>query len=155
MLTFRGWPKPRYQLDHGVLVPLLLLGGKLPVVAAGLDEELPAEAAIEKGRAFVEALADVDARIAFVASANTSAGLSARAPLGLVEGAEESERTLIEVLSTGTGDVDSALRDVAAVGSSCAAGPLAAFMTLWPRGAQVSSYERPFGVGYLVARSSE
>jgi aromatic ring-opening dioxygenase LigB subunit len=139
------------ELDHGALVPLSILKCGLPVVAATLDEKLPIEAAIEGGSAFAEALKDLDARVAFVASTNTSTGLTARAPLGLVEGAEDADRHLIELLSNGIGDVESVLRDVAAVGSSCGAGPLAAFTTLWPSDAQVLTYERPFGVGYLVA----
>jgi hypothetical protein len=138
-------------LDHGIVVPLTLLEGVRTVVAATVAEDLPVRTAIEQGRSFARALAACSAPIAFVASAHTGAALSPRAPLGLREQATDVEQRLLDHLSEGTGHGDSILEDLALVGGSCGAAPLAAFIELFAGRATVHSYGAPYGVGYLVA----
>jgi AmmeMemoRadiSam system protein B len=148
-----AWPASVEEdaLDHGVVVPLSLLHTGLPVVAATLREDDDATAVIEYGRSFASCLSSSPARIAFVASANTSAALGERAPLGLREGAREVDERVIGHLTTGAGDGSALLQELAGLGGSCGAGPLAAFAEAFAGKAVVHAYEAPVGVGYLVA----
>ena len=139
------------ELDHGVVVPLALVDARAMTVAATLAEDTDPASAIAKGRAFAAAVRAIRAPVAFVASANTGAALSARAPLGLRDDAVEADRRLLEWLRTGEDDGDEVLEAVAEAGGSCGVGPLAAFAALFPGKASVDAYESPFGVGYLVA----
>jgi hypothetical protein len=141
------------ELDHGVVVPVALTDARVMVVAATLDEETDPATAIQKGRSFAHALKTIRAPVAFVASANTGAALTERAPLGLRDAAVEADRRLVEWLTTGEGDGDAILGQVAEAGGSCGVGPLAAYAELFPGRAHVHAYERPFGVGYMVAAS--
>ncbi len=138
-------------LDHGAVVPLRLLETRgAPVVAVAFREgALPVEEARRLARA-VTAAAD-GRRIAFVASANTSAGLSERAPLPSLEGAAAVDRCVLRALRERPGDLPACADDLVRAGS-CGAGPLAAFGFLFPEEkCSVAAYERPFGVGYAVA----
>ncbi|HEY7874512.1 MAG TPA: hypothetical protein VIG64_05245 [Actinomycetota bacterium] len=142
------------ELDHGIVVPLTLTDARAMVVAATIAEDTDPSTAIEQGRAFARALGAIHAPVVFVASANTGAALSERAPLGHNAEAVDADRRLVEWLTTGEGDADSVLVDVAESGGSCGAGPLAAFGDLFPGRASVQAYESPFGVGYLVATAA-
>ena len=135
------------SLDHGIVVPLALL--KLPQVSV-----VAASVSSSAGR-LSDALTEVLDRPAFVlCSANTSPSLNLGAPLPeRPEGAELDERILAALRGN-----PALLEDIPAelwrAGASCGRAPLTAFGRLFPeRGAEVLSYEYPFGVGYLVARS--
>jgi hypothetical protein len=161
----RAWGHPKLlpPADHGVVVPLGLaaLDGA-PVVAAAVVESTGPygdrpQRAIDEAVSFAEALRRVGAgkRIAFVASANTGAGLSPRAPLSERAEALRVEDELLERAPRDAGElVDLALR-LGRKGGSCGAAPLAAFGTIFAGSPlEVRAYERPYGVGHLVATAN-
>ncbi|MBW3594273.1 MAG: hypothetical protein KY391_01750 [Actinobacteria bacterium] len=119
--------------DHGVVVPLLLRDWGVPVVAIGVADG--------------QRLAlDIERRIGVLASANLSAGLSARAPLTEISGARECEERFIASL---TREIGSESVDLP---GTCAAGVLTCFGEMFAgRRARVLAHEAPVGVGYLVA----
>jgi hypothetical protein len=112
------------------------------------------DATIADASVFADALRALGAGrdLLFVASLNTSASLSARAPLGHRPEAARLDRDLVDALETDAGragELAVALHDV---GGSCGAGPLAAFSLLFAgTPASVLGYEHPAGVGYLGA----
>ena len=107
--------------------------------------------AVGEGRTFIDAAHSLsDRRLAFVASCNTGAGLSPRAPLTEVSWAVELEERLAGDLERGALFRDLAI-EVGCAGS-CAAGTLAAFAAAFGGSQnQVRAHDAPFGVGYLVA----
>jgi hypothetical protein len=120
--------------DHGVVVPLRLGRWSQPVVAVGVagGERLAFES---------------EERVAVVASVNGSAGISARAPLTAVPGADVAERRFADA-------VQNDLRSVASIElpGSCGSDVLATFAEVFDgRRAKVLAHEVPVGVGYLVA----
>lgn len=137
--------------DHGIVVPLRLLGGvTAPVIAVTFAE---ATDGLVEGAALAAALADLDATVAFVASAHTSAGLTEHAPLPSLPGAVAAERAALDALMTDPRLLPDRLPALAAAGS-CASGPLAALaFVLGERPCELRAYEHPFGVGYAVAVS--
>ncbi len=149
----RGWRQPLLPegIDHGALVPLSLLPpSSTPVVACCLSESSSEEEQRRAGLAFAEALLALagDLDVFFVASLNTSAALTPRAPLLAIEGGRALDDAVLASLADGTPVHEGAW----AAGGSCGAGPWAAFEALKEgAGARTASYEHPFGVGYLVA----
>lgn len=157
------WARPVLEedCDHGIVVPLALgLGRDAKVVAttftevtgpdAGSPEPVLADAAD-----LAASLARVagDRAVGVVASVNTSAALSPRAPMGERAEAKVIESELIDALERDVGAVLALLERLHRQGWSCASGPLAVLATLFGgRRAEVSAYAAPFGVGYLVAR---
>jgi hypothetical protein len=141
-------------LDHGIVVPLALVGARSSVAAATIAEDTDVTEAIERGRSLGRALAALPQRVTFVASAHTGAALTTRAPLGLREGSLDVEGSLLAHLTGGEGDGDAILEDLGRIGGSCGAGPLAAFAELFAGKAVVLAHEAPFGVGYLVATAA-
>ncbi len=148
-----AWGRPLLDeaLDHGAVVPLRLLHtGDVPVVAVAFQEGTPpVEDAARLARAVAGA---ADGRlIAFVASANTSAALTERAPLPSLEGAGEAEQRVMQALRERPGELPARVGDLARA-ASCGAGPLAAFGFLFADArCELLAYEHPFGVGYAVA----
>jgi hypothetical protein len=158
----RTWEVPLMEdeLDHGAVGCLHLLHVRRPVVVAALPESTGPDATTDACTAMVEGrkLAGAIKRafggpsVLIVASAHTSAALTARAPLTeRAEGRALDER----ILTSLDGDVR-ALDDIGCdawtAGGSCGAGPFAALGRLLSgRSAEVLAYEHPFGVGYLVA----
>ena len=148
-----AWGRPLLDepVDHGVVVPLLLLDATAPVVAVAFAEGLDAETAIAEAEGLVHALDAAGRTVVFVASANTSAGLTERSPVPSIPGAAEAEADVLEALQSDPGDVTALLPAMARAGS-CAAGPLAAFSSLCRgRRCELLAYEAPVGVGYAVA----
>ncbi|MGH2817995.1 MAG: hypothetical protein ACRDJS_05990 [Actinomycetota bacterium] len=155
-----GTPLMEDELDHGAVGCLHLLDVRRPTVVVGLPESTGPHAAADACTAMVEGrkLAGAVKRafsgssVLMVASAHTSAALTARAPL-----TEKAEGRALDqrILSSLEGDVralDGIECDAWTAGGSCGAGPFAAFGRLLSgRRAQVLAYEHPFGVGYLVA----
>lgn len=154
-----AWGAPLLDLpiDHGILVPLLLgAAGGRPVVAAALAETTGAtgeiESSLRAARRLAPSLRRFGARVGFVASINSSAALSPRAPYGEQRAALEIEEELLAALHADVGRLDALAPRLFDAGRSCAAGPLACLARLRPgsRG-RLCAYERPAGVGYPVA----
>ena len=147
----RTWHAPAIgaHLDHGIVVPLALgLLPGVPVVSIVVNT-------VPQGDALADALTAVaqgrTTRVAVIASAHTGAALSDRAPLALKPEAVALEEELLDGLPGEAGIVRDRAEDLAALGS-CGAAPLAAFGRLFAgHRCDVAAYERPFGVGYLVA----
>ena len=148
------WGRPVLDgpADHGIVVPLRLLGTDgVAVVAVTFAEGLDAEGAAAEAGRLASALGAVETGFSFVASANTSAGLDERAPLPSLPGAREAESAVLEALRDDPAALVPGLPALARAGS-CAAGPLAAFARLGAgRRCELVAYEHPFGVGYPVA----
>jgi aromatic ring-opening dioxygenase LigB subunit len=153
----RAWGRPVLDApaDHGIVVPLRLLGPRdVPVIALTFEEGREAAATTGEAETLAGALGEVAGTVAFVASANTSAGLTERAPLPSLPGAEAAEHALLDALESDPRRVPSCLPALTEAGS-CAAGPLAALsFLLGDRRCKVLAYGHPVGVGYAVASSS-
>ncbi|MBA2367042.1 MAG: hypothetical protein H0V77_11395 [Actinobacteria bacterium] len=141
--------------DHGVLVPALLgCAPGLELVGVSLGEcsssgEMPEPNA---AALLAEALESFDGRVGLAASAHSGAALSASAPLTELEGAVEAEAAWIAALRSDVGASEAETRRLARVAGSCGAGPLGVLAALGRgRAAMFHAYERPFGVGYVVA----
>lgn len=156
------WDKPVLDgpLDHGAVVPLLLLDtGSTPVVVAGLreigDDPRALEAALADGFSFGEAIRRSFAEaIALIVSAHTSSALTPRAPLTERAEAKQVEATVVRSLRGDPSTLRSSLADLWRLGGSCSPGPLAAYASVFAgQGSEVLAYGYPFGVGYVVARA--
>lgn len=164
-----GLPLLDGMVDHGVIVPLLLLLEVVPELAEG-DAEAPSPVrfppivaavcaegekdALAFGRAVAQATRQLatDRSVAFLASAHTGAGLSPRAPLTELEASKAFDERLLDALRTDVGEISSISSSDWDAAGSCGAGPLIAFGELFSgQSAEVAAYEAPFGVGYLVA----
>ena len=150
-----GAPLVAEPVDHGIVVPMCLLERvDAPVVAAGIAERVDVSETIRAGREFaraVSALAQAGP-VAFLASVNTSAGLSSRAPLPGLRGAGEVERSALAALDSDPEELKQCAEDLARSGGSCSSGPLTAFAELLGgRRSRLTAYEAPVGVGYAVA----
>lgn len=141
-------------LDHGILVPLLLgVARDRPVAGLAFSESASIDVLKDQASRVAEALrllADFR-NVVVIASINTSAALSPRAPLTELPEAIEAERTLLEKLE-GTVDLDAAtVTRMKEDGRSCSFAPLWAWAQLFEGGrADRLAYESPVGVGYLV-----
>ncbi|HJR44710.1 MAG TPA: hypothetical protein VJ927_03840 [Actinomycetota bacterium] len=144
------WGRPFLEepLDHGIVVPLLITGYQGPLVAVALAEE--GDLAEDVGH-LAKALADLDGATV-VASVNSGAGITSRAPLTELPGAAALEDELAEALRRDVGSVADLARRLRDAGGSCAMGPLLVLAHLFDGiAAVVDSHEWPVGVGYLVA----
>ena len=145
-------------VDHGVTVPLLLLGsdeGNVhelpPVVACVQAEDDDASAFAAAVAEATQKLAD-ERSVAFLASAHTSAGLTPRAPLTELDAAKDLDTQILETLSSDVGGLTTIPADRWVAAGSCGAGPLLALAKLYSgRTVEVAAYDAPYGVGYLVA----
>ena len=121
-------------VDHGVVVPLRLGSWGLPVVAVGVGDA-------------TRLSFDGDERVAIIASLNGSAGISARAPLTAVPGADRAEERFADALED-----DIAMAAKVELPGSCGRDVMAVFAEhFMGRSAKVLAHEAPVGVGYLVA----
>jgi hypothetical protein len=170
MAAHSGLPFGAGPVDHGVVVPLLLLvGGPDPDEDGSIETEVlsplkvpPIVACVQGedddpfafGRAVAQAATQLakERSVAILASAHTSAGLTPRAPLTELEGARDFDDAILATLGRDAGGLADADAAAWAAQGSCGAGPLTAFGHLFKgSAAEVLSYESPFGVGYLVA----
>lgn len=132
-------------LDHGALVPLLLLGVTVPVCAIGVTTADLASV--------VDVVRDLAAKheVFVLVSAHTSACLTERAPLPYSFDALRLESRLITDLETDCVAARDAAEVLATVGGSCSRFTLATFGMLFAGAAgNVLAYGSPFGVGYPV-----
>jgi hypothetical protein len=160
-----AWAQPllNESVDYGVLVPMLLAHdhpaslGEARVVAACLPEVTTLEdpETVEKlADSFAQALSSMGGseKALFIASANDSAGLSPRAPLTELPGAERLRDDLMGALVSDVALVDAPARRLTFESGSCGLGPLLALARLFAgRRAEVIVREDPVGVGYTVA----
>lgn len=142
-------------IDHGVFVPLVLgCAHGLPVIAVALAERPgPAgggtPACAEKLAQVVE---NLGARAVFIASAHTSAALSAKAPVTGLLHARATEQEALESLRGDAGSLCTTAEKLLTLAGTCSASSLAAFgHRFGGRTSEVLAYGCPFGVGYLVA----
>ncbi|HVF53759.1 MAG TPA: hypothetical protein VNC78_09170 [Actinomycetota bacterium] len=145
-----GRPVEREPADHGVTVPLHLMGRVArPVIAVGLANGGD-EAAVRDLASAIEKVA-VAHDIFVMASGHTSAALSPAAPLTLDTDAVSFERTLTRDLISDAGVLSERAEAIVAAGG-CGARAFDTFGRLFRgRRARLSAYGSPFGVGYMVA----
>ncbi len=148
-------------LDHGSTVPLVFLtraGWSGPTAVVALPARPEPEDLTSFGRALARSMESTGSRAALVASGDMSHRLLPGAPAGYDARACEFDAAVRAVLASGrlnlAGDlaeIDPGLRELAAedVVDSCLA--VAGALPEGGSGAEVLSYEHPFGVGYLVA----
>ena len=135
-------------IDHGISVPLRLIAWDGPVGAVGFAEDALDLGDVVNVHRAIESLTE---RVAVIASVNLSAGLSARAPLTELDGAAETEETLLQMIQEDLGWFLTGARSIADAGS-CGLAPLMLMARLFKgRQARVLAHEAPVGVGYLVA----
>jgi aromatic ring-opening dioxygenase LigB subunit len=156
------WDKPALPapVDHGVVVPLMLLASaRTPVVAAGLAEVDEETGSFDRARAhavsFARAIARLsnESRLLLVVSAQTACALTPRAPLTERAEAKQTESEVIAALRGDPGSLRGSLEDLWKRGGSCSPGALAVYAEVFSgRASEVLAYEYPFGVGYVVAR---
>ena len=143
----RSWSQPvlDHDADHGIVVPLRLLAPSVPVVAVAFEEGVTDDAGL------ADAISSLPGEVAFVASANLSAGLDDRSPLPSLEGAADGDEAVLAALRDDPAALAGQTEAIVRAGS-CAAPVLAAFGKLFTgRPCEVLAYEHPFGVGYAVA----
>ncbi len=152
------WSIPPEPLDHGAVVPLWFLveaGWTGPTCLASLPWQATPATMEAFGRALSEAAAASDGRAALVASGDMSHKVKPDAPAGYHPRAVEFDRALTGLIAEGRldaiGEIDPDLRDLAAEDAADSSQIVAAAIGYRPQGAEVLSYEHPFGVGYLVA----
>ncbi len=140
-------------LDHGSLVPLLLLNRKLsglpPVILAS-----PSGLSVEKSFALGQALARFqdDRAWAFIASGDLSHRLNAEAPSGFHPAGKVFDTATLRAL--GSGNSSHLLQlpsDIRAHAGECGLRSILALLGLCANPMDILSYEAPFGVGYCAA----
>lgn len=153
-----GVPLIAEPIDHGALVPIVLLSPRVPVVVASVAESLAAEDAARAGKDLAAVLPSAlsgTRRVGLIASANTSAGIGPRAPLPDLPGAVPLERSVALACETDVAGLADLAPEIMTTAGSCGAGPLTAFGRVFAgQKAEVLVHEHPFGVGYLVARTA-
>lgn len=133
-------------LDHGALVPLVLLGMKRPVTVVGLSGSADISKVVEQVRTLA-----TDRDVFLLVSAHTSARLTERAPLPYSFDAMRLDSRLVGEIEEDCVALQDAAQEMESVGGSCSRPTLQAFGELFA-GAEgsVLAYGFPFGVGYLV-----
>lgn len=158
-----SWGRPMLDggLDHGVVVPLLCgLATGASIVGVCLREVTgPGSASLDDvmqdASQLGEALRDLGDGVGVVASVNTAAALTPRAPLTERPGARDVERRLLEALGRELAGVEDIAYELWLEGGSCAPGPLVALARAVPDARTAPLvYDHPYGVGYLVAELS-
>lgn len=149
-------------LDHGALVPLWWLveaGWAGPTTVVGLPARGARETPNRLGEALSVALDPVPGPVVLVASGDMSHRTRPGAPAGFHPRAASFDTFCRDLIARGDlralQDLDDEWREDAA---EDAVEPLVAVASATgfdARGAQVLSYEHPFGVGYLVAVLNE
>jgi len=148
-------PQP---LDHGAVVPLWFLqhaGWRGPTTVLALPGSMPRGLVERFGEALGQALAELGEPAALVASGDMSHRVLPGAPAGYHPRALDFDRQLTERVRRGRLDslpaLDPELRELAAEDAADTSILVSAALDFEARGAEVLSYEHPFGVGYLVA----
>ncbi len=152
------WSIPPEPLDHGAVVPLWFLveaGWSGPTCLASLPWHATPATMDAFGRALAQAGGRLDGRAALVASGDMSHRCKPDAPAGFHPRAVEFDHALTDLVAGDRldeiGSIDAELRELAAEDAADSSQIVAAAIGYRPHGAEVISYEHPFGVGYLVA----
>ncbi len=152
------WPIPAQPLDHGAFIPLWFAaeaGWRGPTSVASLPWNADPAICEAFGRAAARALEPLAGRTALIASGDMTHRAKPGAPSGYHPRAVEFDRELTRLVAAGRlaeiSAIDSDLRALAAEDAADTSIIAAAALGFAPRGAEVLSYEHPFGVGYLVA----
>ena len=152
------WTLPSAELDHGSVVPLRFLvaagwGGPTTVVSLPGVSDLADHAVL--GHALAAAAAAGGGGCALVASGDMSHRVLPGAPAGHHPRAREfDERVCAAVAGGDPGAIGAIAPDLRALAAEDVVDSCAVVHGASPspsRGAEVLSYEHPFGVGYLVA----
>lgn len=144
------------HLDHGCSVPLYYLTSHLPqikVVPIG-PCDLPPTVHLSFGTLIKEVCMDTDKRVALIASANLSHGITTDSPAGFREYGQKFDKSVIELLqshnTTGIATLDPELvKDAAETGYTSILLLLGALKNINYEFKHLA-YEAPFGVGYLT-----
>ena len=150
----------REELDHGVMVPLYYIFKELKRPIASLSiSYLGREKHYALGTAVRKASDRLGKRIAFVASGDLSHRLLPGAPAGYSPVGKEFDELMVSLVRgadfAGVLDIDAKLADEA---GECGLRSIIALVGAFDGygvKTEVLSYERPFGVGYLVAAVRE
>ncbi len=141
-------------LDHGVLVPMSFLDPNADFALLDVSLSfLPYDSHLVFGEALSAAAADLDRRIAFVASGDCSHRLTRDAPAGYSPGAAAFDSHLVDVFSAGDlsrlSEIDP---ETAEDAGECGLRSFIALSGFAPNApTELLSYEGPWGVGYLTA----
>jgi len=145
-------------LDYGTSVPLWYLSGHLPqpkiaplLTSSGLD----LKAHYQIGQELKDELLSSTKRIAIIASADLSHRAGPQSPAGYSPRGEELDAKIIELIEKNQLksiiDIDAAWIDEAKACSMNVLAVMAGIMDYQVHQTEIISYEKPFGVGYLVA----
>lgn len=155
-----GTPFLEGPLDHGAVIPSLLLSGLRRVVVCALGEWTAHDGgdpshAMEQGEALGAALAEIGSRedLSVVVSGHTSAAITARAPLTERPEGREVDRAVIEALGSSPRRLAEIPVEMWELAGSCGAGPFRALTRLRDEPLEVLHHSAPFGVGYAIAGS--
>lgn len=145
------------ELDYGSAVPLWYLTQHLPdikiipMLTSGLDNK----AHYEFGRQLKDEIMSATRRVAVIASADLSHRVGENSPQGLSPRGVAFDEKVQEVIASGNlvglTDIDDAWAEEAAACGAKVLSLLAGIMDEVNHKTEVLSYEKPLGVGYLVA----
>ncbi|MFA6603523.1 MAG: AmmeMemoRadiSam system protein B [Patescibacteria group bacterium] len=144
-------------LDYGMSVPLCYLTAHLPQIkiAPLLTSQLDLKTHYELGRQLKDELMSSTKRIAVIASADLSHRVGPQSPAGYSPRGEELDAKIRELVEKdqlrGLLDIDAAWSDEAKACGMNVLAVLAGIMDDVKHQTEIISYEKPFGVGYLVA----
>ena len=141
-----GLPALDEPLDHGALVPLLLMEVTSPVSVVGLQDSSDVSNLARKVRTIA-----ADEEIFVLASAHTSARLTEKAPLPYSYDAVRLESRFITEIEADCAAARELADELRTVGNTCSRSTLRAFGELFAGvEGNVMAYGAPFGVGYPV-----
>jgi AmmeMemoRadiSam system protein B len=145
------------NLDYGAAVPLYYLTQHLPKVKVlpFMTSDLDMKTHYEIGKALKQAAMGANDRVAIIASAELSQRVGENSPSGFSPKGVEFDEKIQELIKNKNGigilDIDQAWIDEA---EACGAKVLAMLFGILDEmeyKSEILSYERPIGIGYLVA----
>lgn len=145
------------KLDHGSSVPLYYLVSHMPQIKVLpiSPSELPPTTHLAFGNLIKEACMESDKRVAIIASANLSHGLTTDSPAGFREEGKKFDQSIIELLqshnTTGIATLPHELVENAAETGYTSLLILLGALKNVNYEFKNLAYEHPFGVGYLTA----
>lgn len=147
------------EVDHGLLVPLHYIQQEYPTTAFDVvrigGSAIDDEALHTFGRMIAETARDMDRSIVFIASGDLSHKLKADGPYGFHAAGPEFDEKVVGIIRSGDldrfMDIDPELAEKAAECGLSGFKMLAGALSGTAHGAELHSYEGPFGVGYATA----
>jgi AmmeMemoRadiSam system protein B len=150
------WSDAGEELDHGLLVPLFFLDQvfETPIVCLSISG-LSYESHFLLGRVARAACVRLGRKAVFVASGDLSHRLIKGAPAGYSARAQEFDRRIVDIATSGDFDSIYAIpEDLVETAGECGFRSIHALWGALKNGSMtdsVLSYEGPFGVGYLIS----